>query len=129
MGTPVVNNAMLQCSMGAAPSTLSILPFARTDIDGQPVAIVTDILPMVNIKPFGVCSSLANPVTASLTAAALGVLTPGPCIPLIAGPWSPGAKKMTVMGIPAVTDSSTCKCSYLGEVKITFSGVVTATTA
>ena len=44
-----------------------------------------DNKPFVNVLPFGLCTSLANPITAAQTAAALGVLTPGPCTPGDAG--------------------------------------------
>ena len=40
-----------------------------------------DNKPFANILPFGLCTSLANPITAAQTAAALGVLTPGTCTP------------------------------------------------
>ena len=39
-----------------------------------------DNKPFVNILTFGICS-LANPATAALTAAALGVLTPARVFP------------------------------------------------
>ena len=37
------------------------------------------------------CISPANPVVAAATTAALGVLTPQPCIPITIAPWLPGA--------------------------------------
>lgn len=129
MPTPVVNGAMTACTMGLAPSTLIVPPLNRTTVGGQPMAVITDMVPFMNVLPFVLCNSISNPATATLTAAALGVLTPGPCAPVTVGPWSPGAFKATVSGIPALTDSSTCKCAYMGEIKITFSGVVNATIA
>ena len=44
-----------------------------------------DNKPFANILPFGLCTSLANPITAAQTAAALGVLTPGACTPVTVG--------------------------------------------
>lgn len=127
MGTPVISGAMTMCSMGLAPGTLNVLPLNRTTITGMPMANIMDMMPFVNVTPFVLCNSLVNPITASLTTAALGVLTPGPCTPVTVGPWSPGAAKATVGGMAALTDSSTCKCAYQGEIKITFSGVVNVT--
>ena len=66
----VVATAMLQCSFGMAPSTLSVLPIRRVMVEGRPVAAIADIAPMVNVAPFGMCSSLANPTVAAATAAA-----------------------------------------------------------
>ncbi len=48
-----------------------------------------DHQPMVNISPFGVCVSLANPAVAAATSAALGVLAPQPCIPVTVSPMGP----------------------------------------
>jgi hypothetical protein len=129
MATPVVNGAMTSCTMGLAPSTLNVLPLNRTTIQGQPMASIADAIPFTNIVPFGLCNSIANPATAALTAAALGVLTPGPCAPVPAGIWAPGAAKSTVGVMPALTNSCSCKCAYLGEIKISFGGVVNVTIA
>lgn len=91
MGCPqVCASATLQCSFGAAPSMLNVLPVNRTLTGGMPAANIMDHIPLVNILPFGVCMSMANPMVAAATAAALGVLTPMPCIPATATPWIPG---------------------------------------
>ncbi|MGD6467709.1 DUF4280 domain-containing protein, partial [Xanthomonas citri pv. citri] len=74
----VCNNAMLACSFGAAPSPMGVLPINRVMTSNQPAANIMDHIPIVNIRPFGVCSSLANPTVAAATAAAMGVLTPMP---------------------------------------------------
>lgn len=78
MALIVCGGAMLQCSFGAAPSTLIILPANRV-ISAQPIANIMDNKPMVNILPIGVCSSPANPAVAAATAAPPpGVLKPQP---------------------------------------------------
>lgn len=126
MALPVVNGSVLICSFGVAPSTLSVLPDKRVLCGGQPMANISDNKPMVNIAPFGLCNSLSNPVTASQTAAALGVLTPGACTPVVTAPWMPGSPTVHVGGMPALNDSSTCMCAYGGVVQVTVSPAATA---
>ena len=87
----VCNGAILLCSFGVAPSTFVVLPINRTLTSNQPAANIMDHISMVNVMPFGVCTSIANPAVASATAAALGVLTPMPCIPNTPAPWVPGS--------------------------------------
>ena len=78
----VVHGAVLQCTMGMAPGSLSILPTNATQGDQQNAATVMDFQPTVNIAAFGMCQSPSNPQVAAATAAAMGVLTPQPCIPV-----------------------------------------------
>ncbi|MDR1268431.1 MAG: DUF4280 domain-containing protein, partial [Planctomycetaceae bacterium] len=59
-------------------------------------ATILDNKPIVNLATFGVCSSLANPMVAVATAAALGVLTPMPCIPATVAPWAPGSPTVLI---------------------------------
>jgi hypothetical protein len=76
MPQQVVAGAVTMCTFGAAPSTLNVLPVNKTLTGGPPAANIMDNKPMVNIVPFGMCMSLANPTVAAATAAAMGVLTP-----------------------------------------------------
>jgi hypothetical protein len=121
MPLPVVNGASLVCAMGAAPSTLVVLPQNRVLIEGQPAANILDSKPFVNILPFGVCTSILNPITAAQTAAALGVLTPGTCTP-VTMPWVPGAPTALIANVPALTQTSMCNCAYGGVIQITNPG-------
>ena len=118
MGQPVVNNAQMSCTMGAAPSVLGVLPTSKVTIDGQPAATIMDYKPMVNIKPFGMCKSPANPTVASATAAASGVLTPMPCIPNVPAPWMPGSSKVMGGFLPILTKDSKCMCMWGGTISI-----------
>ena len=123
MGIAVANGAMLMCTMGAAPGTLTVLPANRVMAEGVPMANIQDSKPFVNIGTFGVCMSLANPITAAQTSAALGVLTPGICTPMTSAPWTPGSATVQVGGMPALSNSCTCMCSYGGTVSVTNPGV------
>lgn len=126
MGQMMVHmGAMLQCSFGMAPSNLIVLPLARTLAQSLPAADVTCSAPILNIPPFGMCQTLSNPMVAAATAAALGVLTPMPCIP-VTTPWSPGAPTTLIGGKPALTMGSTCQCAWGGVIQIVNPGVTTA---
>lgn len=118
-----VTGAVLQCSFGMAPSTLNPLPTPRVTIEGKPAATITDFAPMVNVPPFGMCSSLANPTVAAATAAAFGVLTPMPCVP-VTTPWKPGAAKTMLGGKPALTAGSTCNCAWGGVIQLVMPGAI-----
>lgn len=124
MAKPVINNAQMSCTFGAAPAMLGVLPVSKVTIDGQPAATVMDNKPFVNIKPFGMCNSPSNPQVAAATAAAAGVLTPMPCVPATVAPWTPGAVKTKAGFMPALTDSSKCMCMWGGTISITNPGAM-----
>jgi hypothetical protein len=113
--------ALLKCSFGMAPSSLVVLPKNRVTTQ-TPDANIMDHIPMVNIMPFGMCQSLANPAVAAATAAALGVLTPMPCIPATATPWVPGCATVMIANMPALNNSSKLMCSFGGVIEITYPG-------
>jgi uncharacterized Zn-binding protein involved in type VI secretion len=123
----VVAGAMLQCSFGLAPSNMVVLPASRVTIEGRPAATIADIAPATNIPPFGMCSSLANPTVAVATAAALGTLTPMPCLPVVTGPWTPMAPTTTIGGKPALVSGAMCVCAYGGIINITMPGAMKTT--
>jgi hypothetical protein len=118
-----VLGALIQCSFGMAPSSLAPLPISRVVIEGRPAATIEDCVPLVNIPPFGMCTSLANPTVAAATSAALGVLTPMPCVP-VTTPWKPGAVRTLVGGAPALTEGSTCQCAWGGVIELLMPGAM-----
>ena len=121
MAMQVCMGAMMQCTFGAAPSSLVVLPANRT-LTGTPAANIMDSAPIVNVPPFGVCSSAANPTVAAATAAALGVLTPMPCIPVIPAPWAPGSPAVLIANMPALNNSSKLMCAWGGMIRVTSPG-------
>lgn len=107
--------AMLQCPFGAAPTMFNATP--KTVMTGaRPAGNILDNKPLFNILPFGMCNSLANPTVAAATAAALGVLTPMPCIPNTPMPWLPGAFTVLVCNAPALNDTSRLMCLWGGVI-------------
>lgn len=122
MGQAVVMGATVQCSFGMAPGTLVVLPTGRVTVGGMPAATIMDNVPFVNILPFGTCMSIANPTVAAATAAALGVLTPMPCVPVTPAPWMPGAVRTLVGGKPALATGSTCMCAWGGVIQVVSPG-------
>lgn len=118
----------IQCSFGVAPTPLSVLPLKRTMAVGPPAATIMDNKPMMNVIPFGVCSSIANPMVAAATAAAMGVLTPMPCLPVIPAPWVPGSPTVLIGGVPALSSTSKCMCAYGGVIQVVVPGQVTVQT-
>jgi uncharacterized Zn-binding protein involved in type VI secretion len=84
-----------------------------------------DNVPLLNIPSFGMCTSLANPMVAAATAAALGVLVPMPCIPVPVAPWVPGSPTVMIKGFPALNNDSKCQCAYGGTIAIVMPGQMT----
>jgi hypothetical protein len=123
----VCNSAVLSCSMGSVPAPLTVLPELPVLAGGQPAAVIGDIAPEANIPSFAMCNSLANPAVAAATAAADGVLTPQPCVPVPTGPWFPGSTRLRIGGQPALIGGSACMCAWAGEISMSFCGQVRVT--
>jgi uncharacterized protein DUF4280 len=111
--------------MGMAPSSLVVLPVNRVNTGNQPDANIMDHIPLVNIMPFGMCMSPANPSVAAATAAALGVLTPMPCIPVTTSPWVPGAPTVILGGNPTLDNTCTLMCTWAGVIQVVSPGEFT----
>jgi hypothetical protein len=122
MPQQVCMGAMMQCTFGMAPSSLVVLPVNRVLTDQMPDANIMDHIPMVNIMPFGMCQSLANPMVAAATAAALGVLTPMPCIPMTVSPWVAGAPTVLLGNMPTLDNVSQLMCMWAGVITFTNAG-------
>ena len=120
----VCGGAMLMCSFGLAPGTLQVTPQNKT-VTAMPIANIMDNKPLVNILPFGMCRSLANPQVAAATSAALGVLTPMPCVPNTTAPWVPGSPTVLIANFPALNNSSKLICMWGGVIKIKVPGQTT----
>ena len=123
MSIGVTMGTTLQCSFGVAPSTMVVPPLSRV-MSGTPLANIMDFKPMANIPPFGMCSTPSNPMVAAATAAALGVLTPMPCIP-VTTPWVPGGPTAMVGNLPVLNNSSKCMCSWGGVIQVVAPGQFT----
>ena len=113
------SGSQMKCSFGATPSILNVPPVKRVNAVGPPAATIMDNKPTVNIPPFGMCSSPLNPAVAAATAAALGVLTPMPCVPVPVAPWIPGSRTVTLGAIPSLNDTSLLFCQWAGVIEIT----------
>ena len=122
MGFCLCCGGMLSCPFGAAPMPFSSLPAARVMINGKPAGVLTDAVPMLNVPSFGMCKNPANPSVAAATAAALGVLTPMPCVPVLTGAWLNPAPTVLVGGKPALTDGSKVMCAWGGQISVQFAG-------
>ena len=109
MNFVVCGGAMCMCTFGMAPSMLNVMPNAKV-VSKMPVATIMDNKPMVNIMPFGMCTSMSNPQVSAATSAAMGVLTPMPCVPVISAPWAPGSPTVLVANNPALNNSSMSFC-------------------
>jgi hypothetical protein len=125
MAMQVCMGAQLMCSFGMAPSELVVLPANRTFTDQMPDANIMDNVPMVNIMPFGMCMSPTNPEVATATAAALGVLTPMPCVPITPAPWVPGVPTVLLENFPILDNSSQLTCVWGGLITVVTPGQLT----
>ena len=116
--------AMMKCTFGVAPSTL--VPTPKPIMTSHMIAAnIMDHVPIMNIPPFGMCNCPGNPMVAAATAAALGVLTPMPCIPNTPAPWSPGAATVMLQNFPALDNISMLTCIWGGVITFSNAGQTT----
>lgn len=126
MAVQVCMGATIMCSFGVAPSSLIVIPKGPPVMAGGPLAAtIMDHIPIANIPPFGMCTSLANPAVAAATAAALGVLTPMPCVPVIPAPWVTGSPTVLINNYPALNNTSKCMCTWAGVISVVYPGQAT----
>jgi len=128
MGQQVCAGALTKCTFGMMPSALVVLPMNRT-MTGAPAANIMDNKPMLNVLPFGMCQSMANPMVAAATAAALGALVPMPCLPMTMAPWMPGSPKVLIGNMPALNNGSKLMCMWGGVIGINMAGQFTVMVA
>jgi len=124
MPQQVCMGALLACSFGAAPSSLVVLPTNRVFTNSMPAATIMDHIPLLNILPFGMCNSPSNPAVIAATAAALGVFTPMPCIPVTPAPWTPGTSDVLIANMPSLNNTCSCNCIWAGMITISQAGQV-----
>lgn len=109
----------IKCDKAIPPGVSVLVGFpSPASASMMPVLSVMMNKPIVNIVTFGMCNSKTNPAVIAGTAAAQGVHTPMPCLPVIVAPWDNGASNITVGGIQAATKDSTCKCAWGGSVSV-----------
>ncbi|MDR3518985.1 MAG: DUF4280 domain-containing protein [Azospirillaceae bacterium] len=125
MAFQCVMGAVTKCPFGAAPSVLMVLPTHMDLTVCMPAANIMDSIPLLNIMPFGMCNSIMNPMVLAATIAALGALTPMPCIPMTVAPWAPGSATVMLNSMPALNNSSKAMCLWGGAISIEFAGQAT----
>ena len=130
MPQAVNTGCTMTCSFGAAPSSFVASSAPTVLASNMPMGTIMDFAPGMNIPPFGMCSSPSNPQVAAATAAALGVLTPMPCLPVTVAPWSPGSSTVKVgpAGFPALGNNAKTNCAWGGSISF-ITGVPPVTVA
>ncbi len=108
----VCNGAMLQCTTGTMPCSLSVTNNPIVKSDGQLVATMADCVPFVNIKPFGQCLAQMTPSG------------PLPCNLALVGSWLGTHATFLVNGNPALLSTSKLTCA-MGSISITMPAQMT----
>ncbi len=114
----VGGKSLIQCSFGTLPTPLVVLPDRTVVAELMLVGNITDMIPMANIEPFGLCWSPTNPEVIIATAMAMGVLTPMPCEPITVAPWVSEALTVHVGGMPAIDSTAILMCIWEGIIHI-----------
>ncbi len=115
MSLLLTTGTSMTCAFGTTPSSFIATSNPMVLAGGQPVGTIDDGQAVINIPPFGMCTTLSNPAVASATAAALGVLTPQPCTPQTKA-WIPAGLTVLSGGKPCLTQECTCMCLYGGTI-------------
>lgn len=116
MGLCVCKGAKIKCSMGEKEVELAALP-VPIKYEGNELISVLNFIPYLNIPSLGKCKSPANPMVIA------NKMMPNTCVPMTIAPWSPGAKKLKVLGgTAALMEKDTNMCMWAGKVEITDPG-------
>lgn len=118
MATCVCSGALVKCMFGTFPTPLQTLPLHRTFIQGRPAATIFDHKPFVNIAPFGICNSPANP--AVVAARLVGAVAP--CAPIVPAPWIPGSPTVLLGDVPVLSQASKAFCVWAGMISVAMPG-------
>ncbi len=118
MAVAVCMGATMMCTFGVAPASLIAAPTGQALTPAVPSANSSCFAPVANVPPFGACTSMSNPTVAAATAAALGVLTPMPCVPVTTSPWIPGVATTIDGSMPAVDSSCKLMCNWGGSISV-----------
>ncbi len=118
MSFAVIGESLIQCIFGLTPSPLTVLPDRTVSAEFMLMGNISDMVPFMNIEIFGECVSLANPEVIIATAAAMGVLTPMPCVPIVVDPWVSEALNVLVEGPPALDMTAIVMCIWAGAIHI-----------
>ena len=115
--TIVNSGSKCMCDKGLAPCAVAMgLPTIKTS---KAPALNESSATFSVLPTFGMCTSTANPTVSAATSAAMGVLTPMPCLPQFIPPWSGTSTTVNLSGAPAVNAMSSLKCSFGGTIKVT----------
>lgn len=113
----VVETAICSCTFGIAPCIVNVTSQFET-FATLTSATIMDFIELVDIPTFTLCESELNPEVIAATAAAMGVLVPMPCIPVIVSPWLPGSDDIIIEAFPALNDESVTMCAWGGVIEI-----------
>lgn len=114
--------SLIKCSMGSLPTPFIVTPSRNVMAEGMLMGNITDMVPLMNIEPFGTCKSVTNPAVAAAALAG----DPAPlCTPSIILPWHPGAATVLVEGIPALDPSASLNCMLGGIIHVIEPGNIT----
>lgn len=109
---------MISCSQAVPPAQALLTVDQRGVTCKTNAGTIEDHVPTDNIPSFGMCESMQNPAVQDATAAAMGNLTPAPCVPVTDDKWTPGASKVTIHGLPALHIECTCQCKWQGTISV-----------
>lgn len=117
MPPPLTTGSLLQCTHGVAPAAFVATPKPAPMVNGALAIATVEQTTLNNVATFVMCNSPTNPAVAAATSAAMGVLTPMPCVPVLT-PWTPSPVVPTVTMLPTASALSTCNCMHGGLIRI-----------
>lgn len=102
----------IKCSFGTLPTPLIVTPERKVIAGVMLMGNITDMVPLKNIEPFGLCFSPLNPEVEAASGA------PMPCVPVPVAPWVSAAVNVLVKGAPAIDQTAFLMCTWAGIINI-----------